>query len=224
MSAYLNRGTPAAAHSRRWPASVAVLAALGLQFSVPAQVTAGPRWLLPACEAALLVPLVLANPHHLRRDQPALRYLALGLVAVLVAVNAAYLARLIGYLAGGGRGGVVLVQGALLIWVTNVVAFAIGYWEIDRGGPFARMPEHQRPAGRPDFLFPQMTAHAPGWPPDAWLPSFTDYFYVAFTAATAFSPTDTMPLSARAKMLMTAEASVALLTIALVAGRAVNVL
>ncbi|MGH3343474.1 MAG: hypothetical protein ACRDPK_11470 [Carbonactinosporaceae bacterium] len=211
-------------HERRWPASLAVLGALGLQLLVPAQLTAGPRWIPPICEAALLVPLVLTNPRHLRKDQPYLRHLALGLVGVLVAVNAAYLVRLVGYLAGGGRGGTVLVHGALLIWVTNVVAFAIGYWEMDRGGPFARMPAHPRPAVPPDLLFPQMVTRATGWVPEGWLPGFTDYLYVAFTTATAFSPTDTMPLSARAKLLMTTEASVSLLTIAIVAGRAVNVL
>ena len=212
-------------HTRRWPASLAVLAVMGLQLAVPGEVLAGPRWLLPCCEAALLVPLVWANPRHLRRDEPWLRQIELGLLAVLVLVNAVYLTRLILYLSSERvNDGRVLVQAALLIWVTNVVAFAIAYWQIDRGGPFARAPEHPHPMERPDLLFPQQSADIPGWDQRTWLPSFSDYLFVAFTAATAFSPTDTMPLSVRAKVLMTAEAAIALLTLAVVAARAVNVL
>jgi hypothetical protein len=148
---------------------------------------------------------------------------ALVLLVVLVVVNAVYLARLVVYLSSGNADdGRVLVQAALLIWVTNVVAFAIWYWEVDRGGPFARAPEHARPAERPDLLFPQLAADLPGW--GSWLPGFTDYLFVAFTTATAFSPTDTMPLSSRTKALMTVEAAISLLTLAVVAARAVNVL
>jgi uncharacterized membrane protein len=214
---------PRTRHTRRWPASLAVLAALALQVAVPPQIIALPPWLLPACEAALLVPLVWVNPFHLRRDEPWLRWVALALLAVLVLINALYLGLLVAYLnSGHANDGLVLVRGALLIWVTNVVAFAVWYWEVDRGGPFARAPEHPHEAERPDLLFPQMTEKVPGW--DGWLPGFTDYLYVAFTTATAFSPTDTMPLSARLKMLMTIESAISLLTLAVIAARAVNVL
>lgn len=149
--------------------------------------------------------------------------MALALVAVLVLVNALYLGLLVTYLnSGHANDGQVLVRGALLIWVTNVVAFAVWYWEIDRGGPFARAPEHPHEVEKPDLLFPQMAGKIPGW--DNWLPGFTDYLYVSFTTATAFSPTDTMPLSARLKTLMTIESTISLLTLAIVAARAVNVL
>jgi hypothetical protein len=210
-------------HTRRWPASLAVVVALGLQLAVPAQLMDTPRWIMPAIGAALLVPLVWTNPFHLRRDEVWLRWVELVLLAVLVGVNAVYLASLIVLLASGDTAdGKVLVQAALLIWVTNVVAFALWYWEIDRGGPFARMPEHEHELERADLLFPQMTVDLPGW--ERWLPGFTDYLFVAFTAATAFSPTDTMPLSARAKTLMGIQSAISLLTIAVVAARAVNVL
>jgi hypothetical protein len=116
----------------------------------------------------------------------------------------------------------VLVKSALLIWVTNVVAFAVWYWEIDRGGPFARAPEHEREAERADLLFPQMTVDLPGW--KGWLPGFTDYLFVSFTAATAFSPTDTMPLTHTAKTVMAIQSITALLTVGLVIARAVNIL
>ena len=118
--------------------------------------------------------------------------------------------------------GKVLVKSALLIWATNVVAFAVWLWEVDRGGPFARAPEHAREAERADLLFPQMTVELDG--SKTWIPGFTDYLYVSFTNATAFSPTDTMPLTARTKVLMGVESAISLLTIAVVAARAVNVL
>ena len=223
MSKPVPRLVPSTRHTRRWPASLAVLAVLLLELALPPQIIAGPPWLLPACGAALLVPLVWMNPFHLRRDEPWLRWVALALVAVLVLVNALYLGLLVAYLnSGHANDGQVLVRGAVLIWVTNVVAFAVWYWEIDRGGPFARAPEHPHEVDKPDLLFPQMAGRIPGW--ENWLPGFTDYLYVSFTTATAFSPTDTMPLSARLKALMTIESTISLLTLAIVAARAVNVL
>ncbi|MFK4085919.1 hypothetical protein ACI2LF_17540 [Kribbella sp. NPDC020789] len=210
-------------HIRRWPASLAVIAVLVLQLLVPTQIAAFPRWVMPALGALLLLPLVWMNPFHLRRDEPWLRWVELALLAVLVLANTVYLAELIVYLnSGAANNGVVLVKAAVLIWVTNVVAFGIWYWEVDRGGPFARAPEHERTEERPDLLFPQMTVDLAGW--NRWIPGFTDYLFVAFTASTAFSPTDTMPLSARVKVLMAIQSAIALLTIAVVAARAVNVL
>jgi hypothetical protein len=210
-------------HTRRWPASLAVVVALGLQLAVPAQIMEAPRWIMPAIGAGLLIPLIWTNPFHLERDEVWLRWIELVLVAVLVVINGIYLASLIVLLASGETAdGKVLVKAALLIWVTNVVAFALWYWEIDRGGPFARMPEHEHEEERADLLFPQMTVDLPGW--ERWLPGFTDYLFVAFTASTAFSPTDTMPLSARVKTLMGIQSAMALLTVAVVAARAVNVL
>ncbi|TDX02746.1 DUF1345 domain-containing protein [Kribbella sp. VKM Ac-2566] len=214
---------PSTRHTRRWPASLAVVAVLALQVLVPTQINALPRWLMPLLGGLLLLPLVWMNPFHLRRDEPWLRSVELVLLAVLVAVNAYYLAGMIFFLNNGEAGdGKVLVKSALLIWVTNVVAFAVWYWEIDRGGPFARAPEHERETERADLLFPQMTVDLEGW--KGWLPGFTDYLFVSFTAATAFSPTDTMPLTARTKMLMGIQSAIALLTVAIVAARAVNVL
>ncbi|WP_327633842.1 hypothetical protein OHB24_28075 [Kribbella sp. NBC_00482] len=210
-------------HTRRWPASLAVVAVLVLQVLVPTQINALPRWLMPVLGGLLLLPLVWMNPFHLRRDEPWLRSVELVLLAILVAVNAYYLAGMIFFLNNGDANeGKVLVKSALLIWVTNVVAFAVWYWEIDRGGPFARAPEHERETERADLLFPQMTVDLPGW--KGWLPGFTDYLYVALTNATAFSPTDTLPLTARTKTLMGIQSAIALLTVAIVAARAVNVL
>ena len=210
-------------HIRRWPASLAVCAALILQVLVPTQINVLPQWLLPSLGLLLLLPLVWMNPFHLSRDEPWLRWVALVLVGLLVVANAVYLGGLIYFLNhGSANNGDVLVKGAVVIWVTNVVAFAVWYWEIDRGGPFARAPEHVRMEERVDLLFPQLTVDLPGW--ERWLPGFTDYLFVSLTAATAFSPTDTMPLTARTKTLMGAQSLISLLTIAVVAARAVNVL
>lgn len=214
---------PSSRHTRRWPASLAVLAVLILQLIVPTQINLLPRWLMPIIGGLLLLPLVWTNPFHLRRDEPWLRWVELVLVAILVLVNALYLAGLIAFLnSGEATNGKVLVKGAVVIWVTNFVAFAVWYWEVDRGGPFARAPEHERKVERADLLFPQMTVDLPGW--EHWLPGFTDYLFVSFTAATAFSPTDTMPLSARTKTLMGIQSAIALLTVAVIAARAINVL
>jgi hypothetical protein len=214
---------PSTRHTRRWPASLAVVAVLVLQVLVPPQINALPRWLMPVIGGLMLLPLVWTNPFHLRRDEPWLRSVELVLLAILVAVNAYYLAGMIFFLNNGDANeGKVLVKSALLIWVTNVVAFAVWYWEIDRGGPFARAPEHEREAEREDLLFPQATVDLAGW--KGWLPGFTDYLYVALTNATAFSPTDTLPLSARVKALMGVQSAISLLTIAIIAARAVNVL
>lgn len=214
---------PSTRHTRRWPASLAVIAVLILQLLVPTQIATLPRWVMPALGALILLPLVWMNPFHLRRDEPWLRWFELVLLAVLVLVNALYLGGLIFFLnSGEANDGRVLVKAAILIWVTNVVAFAVCYWEVDRGGPFARAPEHERQTERADLLFPQMTVDLPGW--EHWLPGFTDYLFVALTASTAFSPTDTMPLTARTKTLMGVQSLIGLLTVAVIAARAVNVL
>jgi hypothetical protein len=100
-----------------------------------------------------------------------------------------------------------------------VIVFGLWYWELDRGGPSARHDPHHR---EPDFLFPQMAT--PGSARPDWAPGFLDYLYVSFTNATAFSPTDTMPLTPLAKSLMAVQSAASLLTVALVAARAVNIL
>jgi hypothetical protein len=211
-------------HERRWPATIAVALIIGLQFAAPDQIE--PDWwpALVAVEVALLVPLVATNPVSLNRDHPLLRAFAVGLAALLLAVNAFRLIQLFIVMVGKqDLSAAALIGSGALIWSTNVVASAVVFWELDRGGPFARDPRHQRQEQEVDLLFPQMTG-IPGIDPAAWRPSFVDYLFVAFTTATAFSPTDTMPLTSRPKILMMVAASVSLATIAVVAARAVNIL
>lgn len=197
---------------------------LVLQLRLPSQVSVGPTWLLPALQAALLLPLVVTNPVHLRHDHPLLRVLAVASAAGVMVTNAATLVNLVALLTGGSvlRPAALITSAAVLL-VTNVVAVAVLLWELDRGGPFARDPDHARSSGPADLLFPQLVGVPSGDPP-GWAPGFVDYLFVAYTMSTAFSPTDTMPLTGRAKLAFMLGASVAMLTFALVAARAVNLL
>jgi hypothetical protein len=203
----------------RWPASLALLGAIALYLFLPQNLTLGPRWVLPALELGLLIPLTLGSPYR-HGDEPKIaRVASIVLTALVSAANFVTLALLLRYMLQGGKAtGVQLAFSAIMIWVTNVVAFGLWYWEFDAGGPAERMTDYPRGT---DFLFPQLTAHELG---KGWVPSFFDYFYVSFTNSTAFSPTDTMPLNVWAKVLMTLQAGAALTTVVLVAARAVNIL
>ncbi|MGE5829343.1 MAG: hypothetical protein ACM30G_13450 [Micromonosporaceae bacterium] len=203
----------------RWPAALAVLAAIALQFVLPAELALQPRWLLPAVEIVLFVVLVAASPTRINRESRVLRTLGLLLVLAVGAANAIS-AGLLGYriVTGETDAPVLLLHGAT-VWFTNVIVFALWYWEADRGGPAARA-NGRRPY--PDFLFAEMTV--PQLVPTDWEPTFVDYFFLSFTNATAFSPTDTIPLTSWAKLTMTAQATVSLVTVALVVSRAVNIL
>jgi len=205
----------------RWPAVLAVLVAIALQVVLPERVIQGlgPRWLIPVLEVGLLAALLVTDPHRADREESALRWLSLGLIAVITVANLVALAELIrALLVHSTAGGRPLVFASVPIWLTNVIVFGLWYWELDRGGVTARMqPTHRAP----DFLFPQMTV--PGSSPN-WAPQFVDYLYTSFTNATAFSPTDTMPLTPWAKLLMMVQSLASLLTVALVVARAVNIL
>jgi len=206
----------------RWQVALAVAVAVALQFPLPDRlVLVHPTWLLPAVEGLLLLVLVMANPRRINRESRALRLLGLTLAAILSLANAWSVAQLVtGLVQGteGGAAGPLLVTGGA-IWLTNIIVFGLWYWEFDRGGPVARA-NATRPY--PDFLFVQMTS--PSLAPPGWEPTFGDYLYLSFTNATAFSPTDVLPLSRWAKMAMTAQASVSIVTVLLVVARAVNIL
>jgi hypothetical protein len=122
---------------------------------------------------------------------------------------------------GGFSDGKTLLGGAAAVWLTNVVVFGLLYWELDRGGPLGRVGARAAPSYA-DLQFPQ--DDAPKIAPPGWRPEFLDYLFVSLTSSTAFSPTDTMPLTRRAKALMGSQGLLSLLTVGLVAARAVNVL
>lgn len=214
---------PPASPEPFWPAQLTILAAIGLQVSLPERLTVGPTWLIPALEAALLIGMSLASPRQLEHEHPRRRRIALGLTALVSAANVYSLAALTHYLLHHtsslrGEGRELIVSG-MLIWLTNFLIFALWYWEMDRGGPGKRAAGHDQ---TPDFLFPQMSDDR--IEPRNWRPRFVDYLYVSLTNATAFSPTDTMPLSSAAKSTMGVQALVSLVTIGLIVSRAVNIL
>jgi uncharacterized membrane protein len=203
-----------------WPVAIAVGGALFMQITLPNDLELPPSWLLPALGALLGIALLVANPRRITPVSARLRVLALALTATLGLANAYSAIRLVDKLLTVGEGDAVhLLRVGGAIWLTNVIVFALLYWEFDRGGPVARM---QALDPYPDFLFPQMDN--PRLAPPDWEPRFVDYFYFSFTNATAFSPTDVMPLSRWAKLTMLLQSAVSLATVALVVARAVNIL
>jgi uncharacterized membrane protein len=207
-------------HERYWHAQVVVAAAILLDLSLPQKLTLGPSWLLPGVEGVLLIGLMIATPNPRVRHSPHRRQFAIALISIVSAVNAWSLALLCHYLIhGGDQNGRRLILSGVVLWVTNVLLFGLWYWELDRGGPVERMSTPER---YPDFMFPQLSD--PKLAPPNWMPKLVDYLYVSFTNATAFSPTDTMPLTANAKVLMGGQSIIALVTIGLVVARAVNIL
>jgi uncharacterized membrane protein len=211
---------PPSAGESPWPAQLTVLVAIGLQLALPERLTVGPAWLVPALEGALLVGMFVATPNQLEGEHPRRRRVALGLTAFVSAANVFSLAALTHFLLHHDvSNGPELIGSGMLIWLTNFLIFALWYWELDRGGPGRRAAGHDGP---PDFLFPQMNDDR--IEPSGWRPGFIDYLYVSLTNAAAFSPTDTMPLSAMAKSVMGVQSIVSLVTIGLIVSRAVNIL
>jgi uncharacterized membrane protein len=203
-----------------WEPQLVVACAIALQLSLSEEVTVGPNWLLPVLEGLTLIALVGASMHPNARDFRFRRHLAIALIAVVSAANIASLVLLCHrLLQASQQNGHQLILSGIVLWCTNVLLFGLWYWEIDRGGPAARA-RHER--DYPDFLFPQMSD--PRWAPKNWTPRLIDYLYVSLTNATAFSPTDTMPLTPTAKWLMSAQSVASLITVGLVVARAVNIL
>jgi uncharacterized membrane protein len=200
----------------------AVSVAAALQWFLAPRLTVGPRALVPSIALVLLVLVVSTHPHRMHRRSTLGRILGLTLLAVIAAANLISGIRLVLEIVGkrtGSKDPVDLLLCGAAIWVTNVIVFALLYWEFDRGGPGARAIGTRDDT---DFLFPQMQdpqAARPGWEP-----ALLDYLYLAFTNATAFSPTDVMPLTRPAKMAMMVQSALSLALIGLVIARAVNIL
>ena len=199
---------------------IAVLAVIGLQWAIPDNLALQPRWILPVVSGLLFVILSIGNPKRITRESKPLRLAALLLALMLSFAVAWSVVLLVWRLVHGGgatNAGQLLRDGGV-IWLTNVIVFALWYWEFDRGGPAARAVARKP---HPDFLFSQMTA--PELVDRDWEPGFVDYLYLSFTNATAFSPTDTLPMSRWAKLAMMFQSAISLITVALVVSRAVNI-
>ena len=204
---------------RRWPMALAVLATIGLQVGTPLQGRITGWWIVPVLELVLLVVLIAVDPGRVDDLSARARRITLALITVMTVGTVASLSVLIYDILHGeadlsadnllGRGGA--------IWLTNVIAFSLWFWELDRGGPAERASGSGIPLS---FAFPENAM--PELATDGWTPKYPDYLYLSFTNATAFSPTDTLPVKTWAKMAMMLESVISLFTAILVIARAIN--
>jgi hypothetical protein len=214
---------PARGGEHWWPMASAVIAAGLLRLALPPQLRdRDARWAMLPLLVALLAILVLGDPGRIDRQTRWLRVLRDVLISVITVVNATAAVRLIVAIVQGAswtNDAKVLLGAGAAVWLTNVIAFALWYWDLDRGGPAARALGTGQ---GPTFIFPEMTL--PEYVPAGWSPRFSDYFHLSFTTATAFSPTDTPAVRVWAKWVMMAEESISLVVALLVVARAVNIL
>ncbi|WP_240548228.1 DUF1345 domain-containing protein [Paenibacillus lignilyticus] len=205
-------------HGIRIPRSAyfAVVVIIGLLLSlIFEKLNAVPSWTVILILSTLLVPMAVSV---MRGHHGWTRMLGLGMTGVITLGLVISLVFLLYALFNHTTTAADLFGSAALLWICNIGVFAVWYWEIDRGGPLKR---HSEKSDRPDFLFPQMTFEITGWA--AWIPMFPDYLYLAFNTNTAFSPTDTMVLSSRAKLLMMVQSCISLVIVAVLAARAINI-
>ena len=215
-------GAAQARAERRWPMVCTLVLAMAVPLLLPARFSLGPRWAVPVVEALLLVAIVAIDRGRIDRRSAAGRVLSLGLLAVLVVDAAGVTARLVVDLVEGGpetNSPTDLLKTGFLVWFYTIVAFTFLYWVLDGGGPESRF---LAPREFPELAFPAQLN--PGVAPPGWRPEFFDYLYLGFTDATAFSPTDVMPLARWAKLAMTVQAVGSLMILGLVIARAVNIL
>jgi hypothetical protein len=211
----------ATAPESRWPAFAAALVVIAGQTWVSNALGLRPAWLLPFVSAVLLGASVAVYIPERETPSKLGRGLSIGLVGVLVVTNVASLVLLVrGVFIGSALGPGELLLAGLALWVALVAVFALLFWELDGNGPEARSDGY---ADYPDLVFPQQQVDQQGLAADDWKPTFSDYLYVSLTNATAFSPTDTMPYSKRAKLAMGLESSICIFVLAMIVARAINV-
>ena len=206
----------------RWHMASAVVAVIVLTILMPDDLRLGPNWLLPLIVGGLLVALIAGDPGTIDRRTADLRRLSLGLVFVLIVSALWATALLTSHLINGGKethDASALLEAGATVWASNIIAFALLYWELDGGGAPERA--HRPPDRIVDFAFPQQMN--PNLAPPRWRPGFVDYLYLGYTNATAFSPTDAMPLAPWAKIAMTVQSLISLVVLGLVIARAVNI-
>jgi hypothetical protein len=206
-----------------WPVALAIVVVAVLHVTLPAKYRVNPSWVVPAVLLALLAALILGDPGRIDRQKPWLRFVTGAVIAFLTVANLLAAVRLFRDILTNNKlfasnASALLATGGVL-WVTNVIAFALWYWDLDRGGAAARA---HHPEASPAFIFPEMlhTQYVPA----TWVPKFVDYLSLGFWTATAFSPTDVSAIKPWAKLLMIAEAAVSLGIAGLVIARAINIL
>ncbi len=219
----LELASPAERGEHWWPVALAIIVAAGLHVALPAQYRVQPAWVVPVVLLGLLAVLIVGDPGRIDKQKAWLRIVTGAVIAFLTLANLLAAARLvekiltnnklfaahpIGLLAAGG-----------VVWATNVIAFGLWYWDLDRGGAASRA---HHPDRNPAFVFPEMQHSA--YVPANWVPRFVDYLSLAFWTATAISPTDISAIKQWAKLLMMVEAGCSIVLAALVIARAINVL
>jgi hypothetical protein len=206
---------------KRWLLAAALALAMGILLLLPARFSLGPNWIVPAVEALLLTATLVADRGRYDRRLAVVRSLSIAVVVILVAGAVFVTARLVVDLVEGGpetNSAAELLGVGIGVWIYTIVAFAFLYWLLDGGGPEARI---WNPPAFPHLSFPEQLN--PVVAPPGWRPEFADYLYLGFTNATAFSPTDVMPLAHWGKLAMTLQASGSLALLSLVIARAVNI-
>ena len=206
----------------RWPAWLAVLAVGGLHTALPSYLVIGPRWVFLTIVLALLVPTVIS---HAKKHHQLNRVIGIAVTSTVTLGLIVSVTLLISALPAHKETPTELLLSAASLWFTNILVFALWYWRLDAGGPHGRdlRPGHSKGA----FLFPQMTLPSQtksDTDQEEWSPNFVDYLFLAFNTSTAFSPTDAPVLARWAKLLMMLQSLISLTVIALLAGRAVNIL
>ncbi len=199
----------------RWPATIAILVVGGLYLLISDRYSVGPPWLVLVLGVALLIPRWGARRAGRYDLSHRFALAANGLLTLAVATSAVLL---LVRLAQGKTQALDLLRDAALIWVANILTFALWYWNMDGGGPAKRHPGRYAST---DFAFPQMQLDDDGIV-EGWSPTFLDYLFLSFNTATAFSPTDTMVLSRPAKVLLMAQSTISLTVVAVLAARAIN--
>ena len=205
----------------RWPMALAVFAAILLQVATPSRGRVPGWWLFPILEFLLLVVVIVRDPGRIDRRSRAARRSTIVLISIMTFGTMAGVVVLIVDILNGIHGitATDLLGRGAAIWFTNIIIFSLWYWELDRGGPAERAAGS---AVAPSFAFPENAT--PELVPTGWSPRYPDYLFLSFTNATAFSPTDTLPVKTWAKMTMMVESVLSLVTAILVVARAINVL
>jgi hypothetical protein len=208
---------------RWWPVALAVIVAALLHVTLPAKYRVSPAWVVPVLAVVLVAVLVVGDPGRIDRQRSWLRIVTGAMIALLTVANLFAGARLVYDIITGSKlfanDAPALLAAGGVVWLTNVVAFGLWFWDLDRGGAAARA---YRPFENPAFVFPEML-HT-DFVAQPWVPKFVDYLSLAFWTATAFSPTDTSAIKGWAKLLMMIEAAMSLCLAALVIARAINIL
>lgn len=209
--------SPTIVREPRWPAFVAMLAAAGVYLALPEPLSLGPSWMLLAIVVFLLIPIVFSDRrghHHVTRI---LTFFATGIITMAMIASLILLVKGIPQHLETPKA---LLRSASVLWITNILVFALWYWKLDAGGPLRR--DHPHGLSNSSFLFPQMLSREEQ--DSSWKPNFVDYLFLAFNTSTAFSPTDTAVLSRWAKVVMMLQSLISLMIVALLAARAVNIL